>query len=643
MLAQPTFRRLLKAVNGEAKLLSHKDLVDTLYALSKYYPSVPSNILLNFTETIKEQVPSMKPIHIAYLCQALSRLDWKTSPVEESLRNAIKLFAEKNHSDFTAFELSKLCGYLVKVGDLGDELSLKIEESAIERVKEGRVEEMELWDWGGIIRYFTLRDGKEFLERVWDVKDRHLEAIKEEEGVLDVVADYVVYKVKEMEEVSLPFRIQDMTELVACYGKLRKFDKNKIFEDLSNKAAELIWYREDWKFKDMTKLSWALARYYTHKELPNFNADISSIIHPRHEYAKVKSTKHRNFEKIFGMINKRKENIDLEYLPITLYAMANIGYTDKEFFDGAILTLVPYAHSMLQPQDLGYWMQAMAMSGLTEYNDFFIDTLASILPKMQKNPQFELSLSQILSSIIQLEIDVSRIENFPFYIGKFVDILGAEITEDHIFTIAPLLWGLMGWKYYNERLFTRSLQLASQDISKLTKYDLILLNQVMNDLRGMDLLKKRDFYDLQRIAREQWLEYDNAQLISRLKEVEMHTGRNLIQIMKKLHSSLEGMDKIKLLVKNTDTGYVDFIEYDNKVLVPIDQLMKNNSTYSSTSPGENLAYKNNGFHKIRIRQMMQYHRSKGKEVALKEVDDIISDTIAEDKQEAKKKLYSSTV
>lgn len=187
---------------------------------------------------------------------------------------------------------------------------------------------------------------------------------------------------------------------------------------MSDNVTNLITLREDYKFSDTTKLTWALARYYTNEKLPNFNADISSIIHPRHEYAKIKSTKHRNLDKIFSVISKNEEKLDLEYLPMTLYAMANVGFTDKEFYDGAILTMIPYTHSMLQPQDIGYTMQAMAMSGLAEYNGFFIDCLTSVISKLPNNQHFEFAFSQIISSVAQLNIDTSEVEDFTYHIGR---------------------------------------------------------------------------------------------------------------------------------------------------------------------------------------------------------------------------------
>ena len=74
------------------------------------------------------------------------------------------------------------------------------------------------------------------------------------------------------------------------------------------------------------------------------------MIHPRYQYAQIKSTKHRNIDKIFMKICKSNENIEAEYLPMTLYSMASVGYSDKEFFDASILTLIPFTHKKLEPK-----------------------------------------------------------------------------------------------------------------------------------------------------------------------------------------------------------------------------------------------------------------------------------------------------
>lgn len=198
--------------------------------------------------------------------------------------------------------------------------------------------------------------------------------------VFDLMAPHILYKVTELESTTLPFKVNDLTDIVYCYSRARQFSQRDIFEILSDKVANLIKMREDFKLPDVSKLSWSISRYYTNSLFPNYNADISSMIQPRDEFADVKATKHRNFDAIFSKLNEKKDKIEGEYLPMTLYAMASVGYDDKSFFDTSILTLIEFVHNKLLPEDIGYAMQAMAMNNLTEYNSFFADALRSTLP-----------------------------------------------------------------------------------------------------------------------------------------------------------------------------------------------------------------------------------------------------------------------
>ena len=162
------------------------------------------------------------------------------------------------------------------------------------------------------------------------------------------------------------------------------------------------------------------------------------IIYPTHEYARVKSIKHRNLHKIIKTVLENKEEIKAQYIPMTLYALANFGFADKEFF-GAILSLIPYAHNLLKPEDMVYIIQALAMSGLSEYNKFFEGILPSIFRKMLNFNEItqELAIVQIISSMVYLNLDVSQIEDFEYHIDNILNLLPSQNTEDYIFMLSP--------------------------------------------------------------------------------------------------------------------------------------------------------------------------------------------------------------
>ena len=207
--------------------------------------------------------------------------------------------------------------------------------------------------------------------------------------ILDLMAPYILNKVQNLEPMSLPFKVNDLTDIVYGYSRARRFQHRDIYEILSDKVSNLIMLKEPYGFPDVSKLGWAVSRYYTKSEFPNYNADISSMIKPRAEYIKARAVKHRNLDKIFSKLDQKDNKIEAAYLPMTLYSMSSVGYTNKVFYDTSILSLLPFVHDQLLPEDLGYTMQAMAINNITDYNEFFADALRSVLPLWVKNPSLK--------------------------------------------------------------------------------------------------------------------------------------------------------------------------------------------------------------------------------------------------------------
>jgi len=293
----------------------------------------------------------------------------------------------------------------------------------------------------------------------------------------------------------------------------------------------------------------------------------------------------------------------------------------------------------------------MAMSGLAEYNGFFIDCLTSVISKLPNNQHFEFAFSQIISSVAQLNIDTSEVEDFTYHIGRWIEKLGAMITDQHAFMLAPTLWGLTNLQFYNEALFESAFDILASSIDNLTKFDLLLLNQVFNSLRAMGLVKKRDYYDLQQVSREQALRYEDEITDIRLQEIDFYRGRDLMQMIKDVHNKASQMMKfddnvsgeLKELVFNDpihSLGYKNFIELDGKVLIMIDPLIKNND-YLTVENGEtHFDGKINGFNKLRIQQLAHYCNENGKTVVIKDVDDIIDILQNEDQRLAIQELFN---
>ena len=178
----------------------------------------------------------------------------------------------------------------------------------------------------------------------------------------------------------------------------------------------------------------------------------------------------------------------------------------------------------------------MAMNGLTEYNGFFIDNFDSIFPQFLKAIELkqELAIAQILWSLVQLNIDEAKIHNHEYFIGNIINMLWSEITSDHAFILAPLLWGLTWLGFYDEELF--KICMKTLNINNITKFDAILLNQVFNELRQTDKLNLRDHYDLQQICKEQSLRYEDELSKMRLKLISMYKGKDIFDQAEYAHS-----------------------------------------------------------------------------------------------------------
>jgi hypothetical protein len=300
-------------------------------------------------------------------------------------------------------------------------------------LQQGRVDDIEINDFRDLVQVFSVTsvENDPFTHRVPEImEDGEAARILTENEyrsaeILNLIAPYIVRKVVEFEDTSLPFRFEELSEIVYCYSRARQFQQRDIFEFLSDKASKLVKLREDFKFGDAVKLSWAISRFYTNEEFPNYNADVSALIHPRDEYGKIKATKHRNINQLVHRISENNDMVEGEYIPMMLYAMSNIGYSNKEFDDGAFLTLIPFIEDQLEPIDVGYLIQAMAMNRKTEYNEFFCHAIEKTLTKLLKSFELkqELSISQILSGMVQLNIDHSKIGNFTLHIGNILDLL----------------------------------------------------------------------------------------------------------------------------------------------------------------------------------------------------------------------------
>ncbi|CAI2375125.1 unnamed protein product [Moneuplotes crassus] len=627
MVVQAEYKTMLKLINRKASSLDDKNLVDNIYALGKIHKSSrkPINLpkwLENYTEEVALRCPKLNHHHIAFLSKGLRNLKWRNVPGEKKIREAMKLRVQEIAPEMDAYSISKFMSYLLTMNDIDTEVISVVQDRLIQLAQDGRLDDLETWDFKDILELNSLlcQEKNHFIERICDQSEEILNNPRplsdlelRSQVVMNALAPYILHKISALEDVSLPFKVNDLAEILYCYSNARQFSQNDIFELMSDKIANSVILREDYVFPDVMKTCWAVSKFYTSNEIVNYNADVSSIIYPRHEYAKVKSIKHRNFDKLIKMALENKEEIQAQYLPMTLYALANVGFTDKEFFDGAILSLIPFAHNLVTPEDIGYIMQAMAMSGLTEYNKFFEDTLSTTFSKIlsSKDIKQELSIGQIFCSMAFLNVNHENIENFDYNIGNLINLLPSQISEDHVFMIPPMLWGLVYMKYYDEDLFTKSMEILNNSKQSILKSDTILLNQVFNELRSAGLLKRRDFSELQQLCREQSLKYDDELYKKRRKEIISYKGRDIEQAITDAHIRAD-LPLPEFHVPHYDLGYTSFLEYGDKLVFLVDPMIKNNDNQL------------NGYQKGKLQQISEYCYQNKKQLVIKDVEEIVA-------------------
>jgi hypothetical protein len=248
---------------------------------------------------------------------------------EKAIRKAMKLRVIEIVDSMDAYSISKFLSYLLTMNDIDHEILPIIQDRMMQIINNGQLGDIEIWDFKDIVKIFSLTSNERdnFIDRVCDQDRDDINNVRtmtdielKSSIILDSLVPYIMYKVIDQENVSLPLKVSDISEIIYCYARSKQLAQRDIYELLSDKVANLIKMREDFTLPDATKTLWAVSKYYTNNEIANFNADLSSIIYPRHEYAKVKSVKHRNFEKIIQKVMENKEMIQADYIPILLYS-----------------------------------------------------------------------------------------------------------------------------------------------------------------------------------------------------------------------------------------------------------------------------------------------------------------------------------
>ena len=274
-IGRPEYKTMLKLINNKAALLDDKNLVDTLYAIGKIHKTERDlvnlpKILNKYLKEVVDRSKYFNEHHIAFLSKGLRNLKWMDIPIEVEIRQALKKRVIEIASQMHVYSISKFMSYLLMMNDVDLQVINVLQDRLITLINEGRVDELELWDFKDILQTFSMLSNEKdhFINRICDIdkfkKEDEVSILTENElkssMILDLLAPYIVFKVTKLEEVSLPFKINDLWEIIYAYSIARKYNQKEVFELLSNKVADLVVLNENYKFSDTSKVLWAITR-----------------------------------------------------------------------------------------------------------------------------------------------------------------------------------------------------------------------------------------------------------------------------------------------------------------------------------------------------------------------------------------------
>ena len=275
LITRPEYKTMLKLINNKAALLDDKNLVDTLYSIGKIHKSEKElvnlpKILSKYLEEISDRWKYFNEHHIAFLSKGLRNLKWMDEKLEIKIRDVMKKRVIEIAEQMNWYSISKFLSYLLTMNDIDMNVINPLQDRLVSLINDGRVNELEVWDFKEIIQTFSIlaEEKDHFINRISDIdKFKNVDKVgilSESElksaMILDLIAPYVVHKVTKLEEVSLPFQINDLSEIIYSYAKARRFNQRDMFELVTDKVANLIILNEKYKFPDTTKVLWAITR-----------------------------------------------------------------------------------------------------------------------------------------------------------------------------------------------------------------------------------------------------------------------------------------------------------------------------------------------------------------------------------------------
>lgn len=393
--------------------------------------------------------------------------------------------------------------------------------------------------------------------------------------ITDFLTSATLYKLNKME-------IKDTSEIMFSVANAKLYDYKVFLNKLRKKTLDELDKGKPFTLKQVTKYFWGLSQLNTKFFAPQFNLDFNSIVFPRLT-KKLKSGSFVEINKVKNVIFEMKNVVDNKELSLLLYALANMGYADPEFFIPVLHNLIQYDKmSYLNSissnnnnynknsnnkhnqknfnnnynnhknkefyfafKDIAYYLNTLAF---LNYNDevlikFFLNKLQNFLAPLSENTNNnnnnkqnilamnsnnDLAISMLFASFVHLNIkrNLRNLKNWQLIINNLLNYCSANYTEKNAKNLTSIIWFMAYFDFQNiENFFYKFMNLISLEFNKLSKFDKVVLNEslLLLFLRHK-ITYKTELFSVERIRELNSfsLDFEKSRRIIQRKYAETH-------------------------------------------------------------------------------------------------------------------------
>ncbi len=321
--------------------------------------------------------------------------------------------------------------------------------------------------------------------------------------IMDFLTTATLTKVKRLE-------IKETSDMIFSVSNAKLFDYKIFFNKIRKQTLDELDKGKQFNLRHITKYFWGLSQMETKFFVPYFNLDFNSIIFPR-TTKKNKSGSFVEINKIKKVIFEMKNVVDNRDLSIFLYSLANMGYSDSEFFIPILHNLVQYDKMnylnsfnteknkgknfngfKFNIKDIGYYLNALSF---LNFNDeillkFFLTKLQGLFgndPNLNNNilgvnHNNDIAISMIFTSLVHLnaKLLLRNLKNWQQMINSMIKYCNDNYTEKNSKNLISVLWFMTYSDYQiEENLFNKFMNLISNNFKSLSKFDKVVLNQIL--------------------------------------------------------------------------------------------------------------------------------------------------------------------